>query len=96
MDVQDLTTEQTGSATTNMQDLSFKMDDAGSHTKDDSDVSHLDTPAQPMSDRILTKSQSDTSHYTPSRTVVYRREGDPLPRDRTTRSETETRNSCTH
>jgi hypothetical protein len=62
MDVQDLTTEQTSSATANMRDLSFKMDDAGSHTKDDSDVSHLDTPAQLTSDRILTKSQSDTTH----------------------------------
>jgi hypothetical protein len=62
MDMHDPVTGHTGSATTNIEDLSFRSDAAGSQSNDDSDMSHLNKTVRTMSDLRLTESQSDVLH----------------------------------
>lgn len=62
MDMHDPVTGDTGSATTNIEDLSFRSDGAGSQSNDDSDVSHLNKTVRTMSDIRPTESQSDVLH----------------------------------
>jgi hypothetical protein len=55
MDIHDLTTDETGSATADMEDLTPRMN-ADNQSNDDPDVSHLDSKVQATSEFELTKS----------------------------------------